>query len=461
MTLRARLTLAVALIVAGAVVAGGFAAHYSTRNALRAEADKFLLARAQRATDRPGPPDRGGFGDRGPGPGPDRPPIAEPDAVTQQLDASGQPTGATPTTDTTVLPVAQVDAAIARGERSGNGPLLRDVHVAGVHYRMLTAPLPGGGAIQIARSLAESDDVLGVLTRRLLVIVLAGTALAALVGWALARRTARPIETLTGAAEHIAATQELATPIPVKGDDEVGRLATAFNRMLDALGTSRRQQARLVADASHELRTPLTAVRTNIEFLERADLPKPERQALLAETRQELAELTTLVTELVELATNARADEPESDVDLASVAEDVAARFRRRRGRVVNVELDDPAVVRGRRSALERAVSNLVDNALKFSDAPAPVDIAVHGTRIEVADRGPGIDPADRARVFDRFYRADSARTRPGSGLGLSIVAQIAEAHRARASMEERAGGGTVARLDLPGTAVKGDAATS
>jgi two-component system sensor histidine kinase MprB len=451
MSLRTRLSLAVAVIVAGAVIAGGVAAHYSTQRALRSEADKFLLTRVQRFNDPDRPPQ--GLGDGGGGnglgfggPGGEergRPPIAELDAVTQQVRADGTVVNLG---SDVVLPVTPVDTAIAKGGRQR----IRDVSVGGVEYRMLTAPLPGGGAIQIARSMGESNDVLRVLTARLLLIALFGTALAALAGWVLARRTARPIETLTDTAEHIATTSDLATPIPVTGTDEVGRLAAAFNAMLGALATSREQQKRLVADASHELRTPLTAVRTNIEFLERAKLAPAEQQALLAETREELAELSTLVVELVELATDARNDEPVGEVELAAIAEDVAARFRRRTGREVNVELRDPAVVLGRRTGLERAVSNLVDNALKFSDAPAAVDIVVDGTRIDVADRGPGIAPADRTRVFDRFYRADGARTRPGSGLGLSIVAQIAEAHDARLSMGEREGGGTVARLELP-----------
>jgi two-component system sensor histidine kinase MprB len=232
------------------------------------------------------------------------------------------------------------------------------------------------------------------------------------------------------------------------GTDEVGRLATSFNTMLSALATSREQQKRLVADASHELRTPLTALRTNIEFLERAGtLPAGEQAALLAEARLELTELTVLVSELVDLAGDARVDEPVTAVDLAEVAEDVATRFRRRTGRDVTVAASDAAVIDGRRAMIDRALSNLVDNALKFTGQP--VEIIVSGGRIDVADRGPGIGPDDRERVFDRFYRASSDRTKPGSGLGLSIVSQIAAAHGGRASMHERAGGGNIARLEL------------
>ena len=450
MTLRTRLTLAVAAIVAAAVAAGALAAHVSTRSELRGEVDAFLLERAERFARAPGGiVDIGGQGPGGrPGrPGGERgnPPLVELDAVTQVINRDGRITSSV--TGEPALPIDAGDQqlASARGE-----PRLRDITVDGEHYRLVTASLPGGGAVQIARSLEESDDVLGVLRARLLGIALLGTALAALAAWALARRTTGPIHRLTETSERIAATQDLTTPIPVTGTDEVGRLAASFNAMLAALATSREQQKRLVADASHELRTPLTAVRTNIEFLERADrLPAGERAQLLAETRLELAELTTLVSELVDLATDARSDEPVVEVDLRQVAEDVAARFRRRSDREISVDAGRAAVIDGRRSMIERAVSNLVDNALKFSDAPAPVEIRVDGSAIEVLDRGPGIPAAERDRVFDRFYRADAARTRPGSGLGLSIVAQIAEAHGGRASMGERAGGGTVARLEL------------
>ena len=461
MTLRTRLTLAVAAIVAAAVVSGAYASHYTTSRELRSEADKFLLSRATRFTNR-GPGFGGGGGGPGGGPGSGRPnfdlgrapggdrdgggPLVGLDAVTQVLDANGAVISSVAGQPT--LPVDGRDRALAR--RAGT-PRLRDVHVGEVHYRMLTASLAGGGAVQLGRSLTETDDVLSVLRNRFVVIALAGTVLAALAGWVLARRTTKPIQRLTDTAERVAATQDLTTPIPVRGDDEVGRLASSFNTMLVALDTSRRQQQRLVADASHELRTPLTAIRTNIEFLERADtMDAEQRRELLTETRLELDELTGLATELVELATDARNDEPVADVDLAEVTSDVAARYRRRSGRAITLTTTDAAVVEGRRAMLDRAVSNLVDNALKFSAPPGAVDVTVAGACIEVADRGPGVPADERGRVFDRFYRTTAARGRPGSGLGLSIVRQIAEVHHGTVSLHERDGGGTVARLELP-----------
>jgi two-component system sensor histidine kinase MprB len=311
----------------------------------------------------------------------------------------------------------------------------------------------GGGAVQVARRVSEEHDVLDVLRTRLVLIALGGIALAALVAWLVMRRATRPIERLTKTSEHIAATQDLTTPIPVKGHDEVGRLAASFNTMLIALDTSREQQQRLVVDASHELRTPLTAVRTNIDFLGRATtLDAEQRAQLIAETRLELDELTNLVSEMVELATDVRSEEPIEAISLGDVATDVAARFRRRTGKEIVVDVAGRAEVEGRHAMLDRAVSNLVDNALKFSPNGEPVQMTVRGGVVEVADRGPGIAGEDRERVFDRFYRATTARTLPGSGLGLSIVAQIAVLHGGSVALEARAGGGTIARLTLPVT---------
>jgi two-component system sensor histidine kinase MprB len=445
-SLRTRLTVIVAVIVALAVVGGAYAAQVSAHDALQNETDKFLHDRAAEIVSRP-PGGNGGFqgaptdNDDG-----NHRPSFEFDAIQQVIDRDGKVTNSLPGQH--ALPINAEDREIAR---AGGESHYRDVTIGGPSYRMITVSLHGGGAVQIARQVSETNDVLDVLRDRLVIIALAGIALAALAAWLVMRRAIRPIERLTQTAEHIAATQDLTTPIPVKGDDEVGRLAASFNTMLVALDTSREQQRRLVVDASHELRTPLTAVRTNIDFLGHATTLGPdERAQLIEETRLELDELTNLVTEMVDLATDVRSEEPVESVALADVAQDVATRFRRRSGTEITVDVGDAATIDGRRAMLDRAVANLVDNALKFSPSGAPVDITVHGATIEVADRGPGIDPEDRDRVFDRFYRATSARTQPGSGLGLSIVSQIAELHGGTVVLEARDGGGTVARLTLP-----------
>ncbi len=470
MSLRTRLTLTVAAIVAIAVVCGAYAAQISAKDALRNETDKFLRERAAPFTTQ-GPGDFGGqataaqFGGANSGgansggansgganPHGDDPDDDGPgkyfdfDAVQQTIDSSGKVTASLG--DQPKLPIDAQDRAIAANP--GASAQYRDVTVNGTEYRMITASVKGGGAVQIARPVSENGDVLDVLRKQLVLIALIGIAFAALAAWLVMRRATKPIGQLTKTAEHIAATQDLTTPIPVQRNDEVGRLAASFNTMLIALDTSREQQQRLVVDASHELRTPLTAVRTNIDFLGHATtLDAEQRAQLIAETRLELDELTNLVSEMVELATDVRSEEPVEPVDLGEVATDVAARFRRRTGKEITVTVDAAGLVEGRRSMLDRAVSNLVDNALKFSPDGRPVDITVTGGLVEVADRGAGVAAEDRGRVFDRFYRATNARTLPGSGLGLSIVAQIAELHGGTVTLDERDGGGTVARLQL------------
>lgn len=446
MNLRTRLTITVAAIVAVAIVVGAYAVLYSTKRELRSQVDTFLVARADRFVRQPpGPPGRVP-GAAGPARlGTDRGGLADFDAVVQVVDRNGRVVQSI--ADQPALPLTAHDRDVARG---GGRLSLRDATVEGTHYRLLTTPLRSGGAVQIARSLEENDRVLSTLRSRLLLVGALGALFAGLVAWAVARRAIRPIQHLTEATEHVAATQDLAVPIPVQGNDEVGRLAASFNTMLVALDTSREQQRRLVVDASHELRTPLTAVRTNIDFLGRAtSLSADERNKLVAETRLELDELTNLVGELVELATDVRTEEPVETVDLAELAEDVANRFQRRTGRDVPVAASGANTISGRKSMLDRAISNLVDNALKFSTPPDPVEIEVRDTTVEVRDRGAGIAEEDRSKVFDRFYRAREARTLPGSGLGLAIVKQIAELHGGSVLLAERPGGGTLARLTL------------
>jgi two-component system sensor histidine kinase MprB len=442
MSLRARLTAVVVAIVAVTIAGGAWAAYAATSHQLHGEVDRFLADRVAGYV-RTGPDDRRLGGDRheeGSGS------LVDFDAITKVLDRDGAVYAAVQGQPS--LPIDATDRQLAA---SASGTTrYRDVTIGTEHYRLLTASLTGGGAVQLARSLAETDDILHVLRDRLLLAALGGAAIAALVAWEVARRTTRPVAELTAAAEAVAATQDLSVPIPVRGDDEVGRLASSFNAMLAALGTSRDQQKRLVADASHELRTPLTAIRTNVDLLLRAeDLDVAQRRELLDETRLELAELTSLVAELVELATDARADEPVGPVDLAAVAEDVASRFRRRTGREITVTTDAAAEVEGRRAMLDRALANLVENALKFSPATEPVEVEVRDRQVVVLDRGPGVHGDDRTRVFDRFYRADATRTMPGSGLGLAIVAQVAQLHGGSAAIDERPGGGAVATLEL------------
>ncbi len=274
---------------------------------------------------------------------------------------------------------------------------------------------------------------------------------AKLLGLGVARAVLAPVRRLTVAAEEVTETRDLSRRMNEAGTDEISRLAATFNTMLAALEESARAQRRLVSDASHELRTPLTSLRTNIEVLSRSDaLPEAERVKLLHDVTEQLTEMTALIAELVELARGDQAPTEPEDVRLDLVAEEAIERTRRNRpGVAIAAELEE-TLVRGVPTSIERAVSNLLDNAAKWSPPGREVEVTVRGGEICVRDHGPGISDDDLPFVFDRFYRAPSARGLPGSGLGLAIVRQVAEAHDGTVSAERAEGGGTRMRLRLP-----------
>ena len=348
-------------------------------------------------------------------------------------------------------PVQLLDEGVLEAVGAGKrAPFFADVERAGRHLRVYTARMPDGGALQVARSLDEVDGTLGTLRIGLAAIALLGVA-AALALARLATRTAvKPVAELTDAAEHVARTRDLTRRIEHDGDDELSRLAGAFNTMLGALEDSQRAQRRLVADASHELRTPLTSLRTNLEVLGRDGLGARDDERLRADVIAQLEELTLLVSDLVDLA---REEELVSERELLRFDELVAAAVERaaRHAPGVRFAADlEPALVEGVRSRLDRAVSNLLDNATKYGGGV--VEVTLRGGDLVVRDHGPGIAEEDLPFVFDRFYRAPSARGRPGSGLGLAIVRQAAEAHGGSVEAASAPGGGAVLRMALSAT---------
>ncbi len=440
MTLRAR----VILIVTGLVVLGisiaSVAAYRSAASELASETDTFLTVRADEViagTREPPRQPRGGDGDDDrPRPRTDDLDLAfDPDAIAQSLDDNGDVSAS----EGGVLPVESEDEAVAAGSKKA---VIRDVEIDGEDYRMITAPQPGGGAVQVAQSTTSTSDVLDRLAGRLLLIGAVLAVVAAALGWLLMRRTTKPLEDLTAATERVAATRDL-TPLGLSGSDEVGRLGGSFDEMLGALRTSREQQRRLVQDAGHELRTPLTSMRANVEFLQRADdLPADQRAEILAGVQSEIAELGTLVDEVVVLATDDMTVEaPMSEVDLAEIVTDAVATFRRRTDRSVTLSVE-PTPLRGNVALLDRAVTNLLGNAHKFSPLDDPIEVVLADRRIVVRDHGDGIDPAEAELIFDRFRRADDARSKPGSGLGLAIVQHVAEQHGGTTRARNAAGGG-------------------
>jgi two-component system, OmpR family, sensor histidine kinase MprB len=248
----------------------------------------------------------------------------------------------------------------------------------------------------------------------------------------------------------VSETRDLSRRIAAEGSDELSRLAATFNTMLGALEESARAQRQLVSDASHELRTPLTSLRTNIEVLARDEaLPPGEREQLLQDVTEQLTEMTALIAELVELARGDQAPADPEDVRLDLLTAEAIERTRRNRpGVTFRADLDE-SLIRGVPATVERAVSNLLDNAAKWSRPGGVVEVTLHDGELTVRDHGPGIDEGDLPFVFDRFYRAPAARGMPGSGLGLAIVRQVAEAHGGTITAERAAGGGTLMRLNL------------
>lgn len=360
--------------------------------------------------------------------------------------------------ETVELPVSERDRAAARGTTDA---FFTDRTVDGTHIRVYTLPLQQGYALQISRPLDEVDEALSRIRSWLLAIAAVGVGLAAVLGVLAARTIIAPVRRLTGVAEEVSTTRDLSRRIDDSGSDELARLASTFNTMLGALEESAQAQRRLVADASHELRTPLTSVRTNIEVLARGDgLAPEEREQILRDVNEQLTEMSALVAELVELARGDTpvAAEPE-DVRLDLVAAEAIERTKRNhQGLAFHTHLEE-SVVHGTAASIERAISNLIDNAAKWSPPGEVIEVSVASGEIVVRDHGPGIADDDLPFVFDRFYRAPSARGMPGSGLGLAIVRQVADAHGGSIRAEAADGGGTLMRLTLPPGEAAGEVA--
>ncbi len=346
----------------------------------------------------------------------------------------------------------ELDVAAGTSRKSVRTLVTRE----GERFRVATVPAGSGQALMLAQPLAANDRTLEKLGGVLFVFGALGVLTALLAGWLVARNGLRPVRRLTTAVERIAVTEDL-TPLRIEGDDEVARLASAFNQMLLALGASRDRQRRLVADASHELRTPLTSLRTNLDLLRQAEgnsaLPPEARLELLDDVRGQIEELSALVGDLVELARDEPMTRGIAEVDLAEVVERAVTRVRRRaHGVSFDVALDTWRVV-GDSSSLERAVTNLLDNAAKWSPDDGTVSVRLADGVLTVDDEGSGVAEADRPHVFERFYRSEESRAMPGSGLGLAIVRQVLDRHGGRIEVSEAPGGGARFAVWLPGAA--------
>jgi len=445
MSLRSRVTWLVASCVAGAVALVSLGAYLTVKENLYAQIDNALVRKATETvkSDTIANTPSGSF----------------PAAFLQLSDvqfAVVDVNGGAIFPDEDLPPIGDTEVAVARGE--DNGEIRTDLRT---DTRVLSVRYGQGQALVLAQSLKPTKQQLADLALVLLLIGGAGVLVAALAGTAVARTGLSPVQRLTRATERVARTGDL-RPIQVDGDDELARLSHSFNVMLAAVSDAQDRQRQLVADAGHELRTPLTSLRTNLELLlsaEKPDAPtlsEVDRVEIHDDLRAQLDELTQLIGDLVELAREDGPGQVRERVDMLEITESALDRARRRAGDV-HFEVDlRPWFLLGDPAALERAVLNLLDNAVKFSPPGGTVRVdlrpAGHGYAfLQVADAGPGIKDSDLPYVFNRFYRSDEARTLPGSGLGLAIVKSAVERHGGAVYAGRSADGGALMAIRLPG----------
>jgi two-component system, OmpR family, sensor histidine kinase MprB len=460
MTLRIRIAAVASLSVALAVLAAAIGLYVAVRSDLRGEVDSALRARAHAfemplRQGAPGEP----LGPSGPGgprtpdgdgfPGSVQPaPFGAASGYVQFISTQGavEVPGGQGASPTRITVTAQDRTIAARG----SGSSLTDRSVKGTELRVLTLGTGARGAVLIARPLTEVEHELSSLLLILVLIGGGGIVLAALLGALVARTALAPIGRFTESTETLTGSLDLSRRLDVEGRDELGRLASSFNATLDALERSVAAQRHLIADASHELRTPISSLRANVQILGEAErLPAHEQEALRADIVAELDELTALVGDVVELARGAGGagyGSTPDDVRLDEVVQ-AAVQSASRRGDVRFELTLEPTIVSGQADRIARAVSNLVDNARKWSPEGGTVEIALSGRVLSVRDHGPGFQESDLPFVFDRFYRAQDVRGLPGSGLGLAIVRQTAESCGGFVQARNAPGGGALLRI--------------
>lgn len=355
----------------------------------------------------------------------------------------------------TAAPVGQPEEDVAAGRLDQS---IRTVTTSDGVFRVIALPttIPGE-ALVLATSMASTDATLHTLDLTSILVGLTGIAIAGTAGFFVGRAAVRPVERLTVATEYIARTGDLRR-IEVTGNDELARLTTSFNTMLVALARSQEYQRRLVADAGHELRTPLTSIRTNLDLLAQAmaepDNPRlsaQDRVDLMSDVRAQMEELSILISDLVELSRDERPAHAIEQIDFADVVERAVQRVQRRASSLTYDVRLTPWYLQGDPAALERAVTNLLDNAAKWSPPGGTVSVSLREGVLQVSDQGPGIADEDLPHIFERFYRAPEARTMSGSGLGLAIVRQVAENHGGRVAAARAPGGGALLGVWLPG----------
>lgn len=441
MTFRSRLTIVTALAVTAAVIAASLAAFFVVRNELYRSVDRKLEQRAGTLVHLM-TTESIGVSQLGTAPIGPTVQIVAPDGAVLFTSAGRSP-----------LPVTKAAQEAAAGAASGS---FFDATVAKSPMRVLVLPLSGGGVLEIGTSLGSVNNQLHALVIMLIMSIMAGVLLAVGLGMLVTKTALWPLDRLTAAVEKVAETTDLSHRIRARSNDELGRLAAGFDRLMEVLERSRNTQRQLVEDAAHELRTPLTSLRTNVEVLRNVDQLSPAERALLVEdVLSQAGELTDLIGGLVELS-RSYDDGPGAELisldSLVAEAVDRARTHARPKGCSIVADIE-PCQVNAVAERLQRAVANLLDNAVKWSPSGGLIEVTCRGGVVSVRDHGPGIDPADLPQVFDRFYRARGARGLPGSGLGLSIAKKVVEESGGHIVAETPVDGGAMFRLALPSPA--------
>jgi signal transduction histidine kinase len=433
-TLRNRVSVAAAVGVLIVVAAVSSVLYFSYAASLRSRVDATLVDAAQQATSIARSIKQSASGSQSP---PDFGKPVTVGSVEVQLFphlAAGQPT-----------PFGPLDSRdVAVGDQA-QPAYFANAHDGGQQFRVYTAAMAGGGLIRVGRAANADDDAL-----RTAALLLAGlTITAASITYGAARLTAgrilRPIGELTAAAEHVTQTRDLTARLEFTGtNDEVGRLASSFDTMLAALHESLTAQHQLVADASHELRTPLTSLTTNLDLLEDgAGVADPQAPALVRAAREQVGELDQLITDLLDLARYHESTPHRETVRLDLLADEAVRRLRQRAPHAaIDLELH-PCLVHVDPRAVDHAVINLIDNAVKWTPPDASVRVVVENGQVSVTDHGPGIAEEDLPHIFERFYRAPVARGMPGAGLGLAIVGRVAHANKGTVAVQTGPHGST------------------
>ena len=437
MSFRLRVTLFTAAAVAVAAIGASVAMYLVVQDQLIKQVNDNLLAAAS------GPiRDSGGPFRRGPG---DQTVSNRPEVFGQILNASGTVVQGDGGYSFPAMITSEV-----RNVAAGKAPEFYATAVVGdARFQIYVKPIQGG-AIEVVQQLAPIDAALA-QTRLLLIGFAAGAILlAAGLGTLIGRAALAPVKRLTATVEEVTKTRDLSRRVAARGRDELSRLGTSFDAMLGQLETSLRSQRQLVADASHELRTPLTSLRTNLELLERGQPTDPvERQQLLGDLVTQMERMTTLVGDLIEVAREEETPMPFEELQLEEIVHEVVDDMSFRYPKVHFNVSSSPSSIKGVKVRVARAITNLLDNAAKYSPPGATVDVAVANGEISVRDHGPGVAAEDATRVFDRFWRSNDARHLPGSGLGLSIVKDVAESHGGSVTLERPIDGGGGARFRL------------